>query len=53
VAVFPLEVETESPKYRERSQRVRGWLSPQDAELLIDDPELKSIVRDAEQLLGK
>ena len=51
VAVFPLEVEGEVPEFREQSQRLRGWLSPEEAELLIDDPELKSIIRDAEQLL--
>lgn len=53
VAVFPLEVVAEMQEFRERSQRMRGWLSPEEAELLIDDPELKSIIRDAEQLLRR
>lgn len=53
VAVFPLEVETELHGFRERGQRVRGWLQPHQAEILIDDPELKSLIRDASRMLEK
>lgn len=51
VSVFPLEVEAEVQAFREQGQRKRGWLAPEEAGLLIDDPELKSLIQDAERLL--
>ena len=51
VTVYPLEVEAEARDYREQEQRARGWLQPAQAELLIDDPELKSLIREASRVL--
>ncbi|MGI6854479.1 NUDIX hydrolase [Mesorhizobium sp. 1B3] len=51
VAVFALEVEADVQGFREQGQRERGWLAPEEAELLIDDPELKSLIHDARRLL--
>lgn len=53
VSVFPLAVEAELESFREQGQRKRGWLAPEEAELLIDDPELKSLIHDARQLLAE
>ncbi len=51
VSVFALEVEAEAEDYRESGQRVRGWVEPQQAELLIDEPELKTLIREAREIL--
>lgn len=51
VSVFPLEVKAEAQVFREQGQRKRGWIAPDEAELLIDDPELKSLIQDAGRLL--
>lgn len=51
VTVYPLEVKAEASDYREQNQRARGWLQPEQAELLIDDPELKSLLREASRIL--
>lgn len=51
VAVFALEVHAEKQNFRESGERVRAWLQPEQAELLIDEPELKSLIREARQTL--
>lgn len=51
VAVFMLEVEAEAEKFRESAQRVRGWVEPEQAELLIDEPELKTLIHKARKML--
>ena len=40
VAIYPLEVEKAINPWPESSERVSRWLSPADAALLVDEPEL-------------
>jgi 8-oxo-dGTP pyrophosphatase MutT (NUDIX family) len=47
VTVFVLDVEAEIEEFRESAQRIRGWVEPNQAELLIDEPELKTLIREA------
>lgn len=51
VTVFALEVDAEMQNFRESAERARGWLRPEQAELLIDEPELKSLIREARRAL--
>jgi 8-oxo-dGTP pyrophosphatase MutT (NUDIX family) len=46
VAVFALEVSSESDTYHELGQRVRQWFSPKDAAGLVDEPELSALLAD-------
>ncbi|BCP53802.1 NUDIX hydrolase [Kaistia sp. 32K] len=45
VDVFSLEVRKTSGSWKEASEREQCWLSPAEAALLIDEPELASLVR--------
>jgi 8-oxo-dGTP pyrophosphatase MutT (NUDIX family) len=45
VVVYLLEVREERANWRERKARQRAWLSPAEAALLIDEPELSTLVR--------
>ncbi len=45
VVVYLLEVTEEFTDWRERKSRQRAWLSPADAAVLIDEPELAALVR--------
>lgn len=45
VVVYLLQVTEELANWRERGSRQRAWLSPAEAALLIDEPELSSLVR--------
>ena len=44
VTVYLLAVPEEREDWRERNARQRAWLSPADAALLIDEPELATLV---------
>lgn len=44
VAVFPLAATRQLDDWPERHERAHLWLSPQDAALLIDEPELASLI---------
>jgi hypothetical protein len=44
VTVYLLAVTDEHADWRERRTRQRAWLSPHDAALLIDEPELATLV---------
>jgi 8-oxo-dGTP pyrophosphatase MutT (NUDIX family) len=44
VVVYLLAVTDEHADWRERKTRRRAWLSPRDAALLIDEPELATLV---------
>ena len=44
VTVYLLAVTEERADWRERGSRQRSWLSPADAALLIDEPELATLV---------
>lgn len=43
VHIYPLEVERQLDEWKERGQRSRAWLSPRQAALLVDEPELVSV----------
>ena len=45
VQVFRLKVERELEDWPERRQRERVWLSPEDADARVDEPELAEIIR--------
>lgn len=44
VRVFPLYVRREFANWREDKERYRKWLFPDEARLLIDEPELVSLL---------
>ncbi|ODT32373.1 MAG: NUDIX hydrolase [Kaistia sp. SCN 65-12] len=44
VVVYLLEVTEERADWRERRARRRAWLSPAEAALLIDEPELSALM---------
>ena len=46
VVVYLLEVTEEMGNWQEASDRQRAWLPPADAALLIDEPELSTLLRD-------
>jgi 8-oxo-dGTP pyrophosphatase MutT (NUDIX family) len=43
--VYPVSVETMADKFPEVKERVRRWVSPDDAANLVQEPELKNILR--------
>jgi 8-oxo-dGTP pyrophosphatase MutT (NUDIX family) len=50
VSVFTLQVKAQRSDFREKGQRVRSWVSLQEAAALVAEPELKGLllgVRDA------
>src|SRR4051812_29088048 len=47
VTVFPFEVRTVLKKWPERKKRQRAWLKVDEAELLVDEPELAALLRTA------
>jgi len=47
VTVFVMEVASESDVYPELGERVREWVTPEQAAELVDEPELKALVRAA------
>ena len=46
VDVYPLHVQQELDEWQERKSRRRAWLKLEQASLLIDEPELVSILED-------
>lgn len=44
VRVYPLVVETVLEMWKEMDQRSRAWLTPNDAAVLVDEPELVSLL---------
>ncbi|MGC4024776.1 MAG: NUDIX hydrolase [Mesorhizobium sp.] len=44
VAVYPLEVTGSMPRWREAKQRRRGWVNWEQAKVLVDEPELISLI---------
>jgi 8-oxo-dGTP pyrophosphatase MutT (NUDIX family) len=51
VRVFAMEVEQELSEWRERRQRRRAWLTPEQAAALIDEPALGALLLDAARAL--
>lgn len=45
VVVYLLLVKEELASWRERKTRQRAWLSPSEAALLVDEPELATLIR--------
>ncbi len=46
VTVYLLAVSEERAAWRERRSRQRAWLSTDDAAMLIDEPELATLIKD-------
>ncbi len=46
VSVFPLEVLVEQLCWPEQAERVKRWISPAEASLMVDEPDLKALLRD-------
>lgn len=44
--VFPVEVEALKDAFPEASERTRRWVSPEEAANLVNEPELKTILRE-------
>lgn len=44
VLVFPLEVDTVADKWKERRQRRRKWVTPQQAARMLNEPELCRLI---------
>jgi 8-oxo-dGTP pyrophosphatase MutT (NUDIX family) len=53
VEVYPLRVEQELDKWKERKSRRRAWLKLEQATLLVDEPELVSILDDVVPKLAR
>lgn len=52
VKVFLMTVSEVSLKWEERKRRRRAWLSPSEAAMLIDEPELASMVAAIDSLIA-
>ncbi|MCV9966754.1 NUDIX hydrolase [Pararhizobium sp. BT-229] len=52
VDVYLLEVRRIRSKYPERHERLRRWLAPQEAALLVKEPELRSLLSKLARRLG-
>ncbi|KQU54758.1 NUDIX hydrolase [Bosea sp. Leaf344] len=46
VTLYLLQVERQLEQWAEREQRTSRWLSPEDAALLVDEPELAMALRE-------
>jgi len=44
VAVFPLEVKREVKRWPEKTQRARRWFVPEEAALLVVEPDLSRLI---------
>lgn len=44
VTVYGLRVTEELEQFREQDQRERAWVSPQQAQMLVDEPHLISLI---------
>lgn len=51
VDVYPLEVDEEMPRWAEKHQRLRDWVTPDQAIALVDEPELVNVLRTAQATL--
>jgi 8-oxo-dGTP pyrophosphatase MutT (NUDIX family) len=52
VEVFALEVERQLPEWPEKAQRSTRWLTSEEAATLVQEPELRQLLRDIKALLG-
>ena len=44
VTVYPLQVAVELEDWPEKGQREKSWLEPEAASVLVDEPELRTII---------
>ena len=44
VAVYPLQVAVELEDWPEKGQREKAWVGPDQASILVDEPELQTII---------
>jgi 8-oxo-dGTP pyrophosphatase MutT (NUDIX family) len=44
VALYPLEVTVEHREWEEGDERVREWMSPEEAARRVDEPDLKALI---------
>ena len=44
VAVYPLQVAVELEDWPEKGQREKAWLGPEEASVLVEEPELQAII---------
>ncbi|WP_274426789.1 NUDIX hydrolase [Chelativorans sp. YIM 93263] len=44
VAVFPLYVEREAKRWREKKKRTRRWHPPEEASQLVEEPDLAELI---------
>jgi NUDIX domain. len=51
VDVYPIEVMEERDDWKERKRRRRAWLTAEQAARLVDEPELVTLLKDAETAL--
>ena len=51
VDVYPVEVKEELPRWRERRQRMRDWVSADQAMRLVDEPQLVQVIKLAHLVL--
>ncbi len=45
VEAFPLEVEQQLPTWPEQDERKTQWFTPEEAALLVQEPELRDLIR--------
>lgn len=50
VTVYLLQVQEQEAKWAEARKRLRNWMTPSDAALLIDEPELATLVSQLEDV---
>ena len=48
VALFPIEVTKKHSNYPEKGERRRKWMSPKKAAKLVEEPELRRILKSFE-----
>lgn len=53
VAVYPIRVNKLVDDFPERDERRRKWFSPKKAAQKVDEPELRALLRDFPDVLGK
>ncbi len=53
VRVYPLHVRRENDRWPERKQRRRGWFSPDEARLLVEEPQLMSLISSLDKKSAK
>lgn len=44
--VFPVEVKSLTDEFPESDERTRKWVSPAEAAEMVDEPELRTLIRD-------